>query len=442
MDNRHPYRPVLIAFVLGALLVAGTAGAADPAGMPDFERGVAAYQSGHYEAARSAFEAARRQGLHNPNLELDLGLSYYKLERYADAQAAFQRLRGFPGYQGVADFHLGLVAARAGEKQRAAELWRALATDAADANLRERARVALGRLEPGAAPRVPGAYLLGALGYDTNPALIDQSPRPRNSKSAYAELYGAFNYPLATAPSTATLFNGGGYLRNFFVNNGLDQSGLFAGLSRGRITGGRQVAASLDAATVWLDGAHFADMYSLEAQGGPARGAGGVTLRGQASWIAAAPDFSYLEGWRLRTEARWDGPRAPTRLHAGYQFEFNDRADFTATGNQFFSHSPLRHRLTVALDHPLGERWALREMLRYRSSRYRDPSRFLQGGVLVEERRTENLFRAGVQARRQIARRANLLLEYEYSHNTASIGAFAYERHVASVGIEWLPRWP
>ena len=432
----------LIAALCLACLAASPvqARAQDAPGLADFERGLAAYRAGDYGAARSGFESARAQGFDNPNLWLDLGLADYRLGRQDEARAAFERLRAFPGFEGVADFHLGLVAARSGDRRRAAELWQRLAADAPDVSLRERSRIALSRLGAGAQARTPSAYLLAALGRDTNPALLDESLQPNGATSSEAELFGAVDYPVAGSASHATVLHGGGYLTDYFVDNGLDQSGLFAGLSRERERDGRRRAVSLDASANWLGGEPFADVISLGAQGMPAHG-GGLTLRGQASHIDAAPVFSYLDGWRVRAEAEVAGPPRPKRWRADYQAEFNDRADLAA-GGEFFSHSAIRQRVSVALEHPLGERWQARWVLRYRNSRYRDPNRFLQNGVMVEQRRVENLLQAGVQARRRITTGTDLLLEYEYSHNTASIDVFAYERHVALVGLEWMPRWP
>ena len=171
----------------------------------------------------------------------------------------------------------------------------------------------------------------------------------------------------------------------------------------------------------------------------PERGDSGLSLRGQLSRIAAAPPNGYLEGWRLRAEGELAGTTGPARVRAGYQFEINDRADLTA-GNEFFSHSPMRHRLGLSLDHPLASGWFLQWGVRYRYSYYRDPDRFVQGGVLREQRRVEELVDAGLRARRPLGSEINVLLEYQYSHNTSTVDVFNYDRHVVSIGLEWVPR--
>lgn len=430
-------------FCSGALLfftlVTAGAHAAEP-GMAEFESGVALYRAGNHEQALAAFLEARRQGLDIPNLHFNLGLSYYRQARYPEARGAFERLRQFSGYAAIADFHLGLVAAREGERTRAAALWRGVISTAPETALRDRAQIALGRLDTGPAATVATAYVLAAAGRDTNPALVDESVQPAGeNESTSLELFGAFDYPLATQSAAAIILRGGVYARSYTGDNGLDQYGGFAGVSREQAAGQRHRSYFADAGSSYLDGERFANTFSAGAQTSPATRASGLTLRGQLSRIAAAEPYGYLEGWRLRGDAELGGRTGPARLRAGYQFELNDREDLVS-GAEFFSHSPLRHRLTLSLDQPVSARWWLQWSLRYRHSRYRDPNRFMDGGTPREERRIEDLVQAGAQARRHMSAVFNGLLEYQYSRNTSAMDVFDYDRHVVLFGLEWMPR--
>jgi len=420
--------------------VAACAACAEDVGVAELESGVSAYEAGDYATALARFLAARDAGLDSANLHFDLGLAYYKLGRHTEARAAFERLRQFPDYAAIADFHLGLVAARLGENAEAEELLRKVERTAPQAALQDRAGVALGRLETGAATLTPGAYLLALVGRDTNPALQDESVQASgSSESSTVELFGAFDYPLAGGAERATVLRGGGYLREYLTDNGLDQGGAFLGVSRERTTGSRSRSLSLDASASELDGDPFVDTFSAGAEARPAQGAPGLALRGQLGRIAAAAPYGYLEGWRLRGEAERMGKTESARWRVGYQLEFNDRADLAA-GNEFFSHSPLRQRLGLSLDHAAGDRWVLQWHMRYRYSRYPEANRFMEGGTLREQRRVERLAQAGVQARRRLGLNVNWLLEYQYSDNASTIAAFDYDRHVVSTGFEWLAR--
>jgi len=416
---------------------AGAARAQAP-GNAEFEAGVGAYRSGDYAAALRSFSAAREQGFDGPQLHFNLGLTYYQLRRLGEARAEFEALRRYPDYAGIADFHLALVAAREGDRVQAEGLWRSLERGP-DAALAQRAGVALERLAAGQARPAATRYLLAGAGYDSNPALLDESVQPAGGASSDTELFGAFDLPLAGTARAATVLHGGAYLKNYSDDNGADQRGWFAGLSREGDDGKRWGSWGLEASTSALDGEPFLRIVGVQAQRGPAAGSPGSRVRVQLSRIGASEQYAHLEGWRLRLGAGRAAQAGRGLVRVGYEFEANDRDDL-AEGGEFFSHSPLRHRLELVVEHPGGERTSLRWNLRYRDSRYRDRDRFLQGGTLREERRVETLAQAGLQLRRALGREVFVLLEYQHSRNAATPEVYDYDRNTALVGLEWTPR--
>lgn len=424
------------------LLHAGLAGATVPEGpapgRAEFEAGVRHYRAGDHAHALDAFLAARDRGFESPNLHLNLGLTYYRLARYPDARMAFQELGGFPDYRAIADFHLGLVAARMGESGRAAELWRGVERSAPTPALRERARIALHQLGPEWAPRAAAVYLLAATGYDSNPRLADGVEVGSNDGSSSRELLGYFEFPLAQHGSHTTVLRGGGNLFRYPDASGVDQHGWFAGIGRERGVSGRQRAWSAEFASRYLDGEHFITTYGIRAETAPVPGNSGLSFQGQFEGIETEQAYGYLQGWSLRGGVEARGESGPMRLHAGYQIEFNDREDL-ADGGEYFSHSPMRHRVAVSVSHPASTRWSLQWDLRYRHSEARDPDRFMDGATLREERRVEDLAQIGIQGRRPLGRRASVLLEYQFSRNLSNRKALDYRRHVFLVGLEWTP---
>jgi tetratricopeptide (TPR) repeat protein len=418
--------------VLALLTLGSLAQAAEP-GRESFDAGVAAYRAGDVAGALVAFERARASGYDTPQLRFNLGLSYYRLKRYAESRAQFEGLRREPGYAGVADFHLGLIAAREGDRTRAESLWRSLESGS-DAGLAQRAGIALGRLDGDAAEPVAAGYLLLAAGYDSNPGQLDDSLLPAGSAdSADVEVFGAFNLPLGGDARAFTSLRGGGYLKNYTEETGQDQSGAFAGFGRDFDDGTRRLAWGLDASTGTVDGERFLDVYTVQAQRTPS-GAVGWRLGAQASRIDAPPAYAQLEGWRARLGLARSGRVGRALARLGYEVEYNDREDL-ATGSDFFSQSPLRHRLDLVVEHPLGARTSLRWNLRYRNSRYRDPD-VTAGG---EVRRQEDLALAGAQLRRRLGPATYALAELQYSRNDATPAVFEYERVTALLGLEWTP---
>ena len=424
---------------LACCFAAGAARAQVP-GSAELDAGVAAYEAGDYAGALQRFRQAQQQGYEGPTLHFNLGLAYYQLGRYAEARAEFERLRSDPASAGVADFHLGLIAAREGDRARAARIWQGL-EHGPDAALAQRAGVALGRLDAGAAPVPSTAYMLASLGYDSNPALLDESvDLAGGGDSSETSLVGAFSLPLSENGRAATVLLGGAYLKEYSDEVGADQRGAFAGVAREGDDGARHGSWGLEASASELDGEPFLRIVSVQAQRGPASGKPGARLHAQLSRVGASAPHAHLDGWRARAGAgaAMGSGRVFTRL--GYEFEANDRQDLVA-GNEFFSHSPLRHRLELVVDHPAGMLGALRWNLRYRLSRYRDPDRFRQGVSLREERRTEALLQGGLQWRRQLGAETLALLEYQHSRNAATPDVLDYDRDTVLAGLEWTPRW-
>ena len=74
-----------------------------------FEIGVRAAQKQQYQVALKAFVQAKSAGLDSPELHYNLGVVYYKLERFDKAASNFKRLIQNPEYSAVAFYNLGLV---------------------------------------------------------------------------------------------------------------------------------------------------------------------------------------------------------------------------------------------------------------------------------------------------------------------------------------------
>ena len=98
---------VAVALLVCAALRCAGAAAQDA---PAFERGIAAFQSGDYAAALQSFLEAQRAGLDTAGLHYNLGATYYRLQRYPEAEREFQALARDPAWAALAGYNLGLIA--------------------------------------------------------------------------------------------------------------------------------------------------------------------------------------------------------------------------------------------------------------------------------------------------------------------------------------------
>lgn len=437
---RRLLRGVLAACILGR---AGWVHAApDPfaPGQTDFLVGVEAYHAGYYDAALASFQRARTAGFSGRMLDFNLGLAYYKLGRYPEAQATFERLQADPEYADMAEFHLGLIAAQRDQPDLAVARLRKVQQAARSAKLRALAQTALDRLQERPTGNRADVYLSAGAGYDSNPVLLsDTSGLPGQGPDWFGEAVGALGYTLASRASSSDQVRGNFYLRQYHRDTDLSQQDGGLALEHSIWGPGWRLNLAVTGETVFVGGRGLQSAGGINLEGSERILATTLALHYQGSRIAGGGGSTYLDGWQQTAGLTWSLPLGQGRLRLGYEFEANARRDLNADP-EFFSESPTRHGLGLQLNEPLNDKLMLEARALYRYTRYRDADRFLVGDTLTVERRTEKLTQLGAAARYRFYPGWNFLVQYEYSRNQANIPGFAYTRHLASLGLEWLNR--
>lgn len=419
------------------LLWIGLAVAQTP-GQDAFLEGIAAYRSGDYDAALDAFQAARAAGHQDPNLQFNLGLTHFQLGHWQAARDCFETLAARPDYATVATYHLGLLAARAGRMAEAVDHLQTTERLATHPAIRARARAALQRLQPDtdtSAPRQYYLYLGG--GHDGNPSLISDSVDPDGVTEGrhYVDAFGMVQWPLGSQQD----LRGSLFARNYPGSDRYDQLGAQVTLRWHDADGPWQGHQALGLETTQLDHRFMQYLLHIEGVRGRQLGLQRLNLRAQLSGISATGDFQLLSGWRLRTGLQVSRPLGSARGELDLSLAFNERRDLWL-GPQFFSQSPVRGEVRFGLAHGTPQALSLQWTLRYRHSHYRHPNRqFDTGGLLLTERRQDDLLSAGLQLRRQLKPSVNLLADYRYDDNASTVPMFDYARSTLSVGIEWQP---
>ena len=441
----------VFAALLGAVALYGArADAATRADAADaaYARGVAAYRDGKFDKALEAFRQAERAGLADPNLLLNLGLTHYRLGQYAEASGYFEKIRGDLRYTALADYHLGLVAARLGERESAVERLESVQYMTANPRLRNMALVALLRMDnvgldydpfaTGAAAPRPDLYARLATGFDGNPELIpDRLEQGGDDEGApYGELRGDMNLPLLVTAAGQTYLRGDAQFRQYRGERGFDQASGEVELRQAFTAVDWRWGIAAEGGQAWLDG----EAYEAVAGGGLDLSrelpAAIVTLRADSVRVNGEGDFEYLDGFRHRAGIELARPLGALRARGNYEYEHNDRLDFT-DGPEFSSHSPRRHALGFSVGRPAG-RGLIEGRVRYRYSSYPDANRFLDDGTLQEARRSDQLATLGVRGRLRGGTSWNWLADVQYNRNESSIDEFGYTRYLVLVGLEWL----
>jgi tetratricopeptide (TPR) repeat protein len=393
-------------------------------GLDYFQRGVVQYRSGDYASALYLFQLARGAGNRSPNLSYDIALTLYQLGRDDEARAAFENLSYNPGYEAIAEYHLGLIATRTGDREAAASSLRRTAQRAEHDSLRELAAAALVGLDSMLPREATGAYASAGAGFDSNAGYqSDELQEATDSGDSFFEGMAVIDHPFAPE----RYVTGSVYAREYADFS--DYSTQSAQLAVRQQLGGRdwQASASGSVETAFLGGASLHNAATLAGEARHVAGAGYATARVAFTRLAAGDVYPELDGWRQRAGIEY----AWSRAALGYDVERNDRADLH-DGADFASRSPLRQQLAFRTSRPMSGRLTLEWRARYRYSAYADGDNV--GGV--SEQRRDHLAETSLGGRWRLSKAWSVLAEGRYARNRSNIDGYRYTRGAGVIAIE------
>ncbi len=417
-----------------------------------FSRGVGAANTGDYENALNHFLRARELGLDKPVLDYNLGVAYYRLDRYGDARKIFTRLLAAPKFTHLAYFNLGLIANKVGDEHSASDWFLRTYQHSTDASLKALSAKALKRL--GTDVKKSPAKKLKRLGtgvrkkptkkwsgfvaanadYDSNvkQANEDLVGVVGESDTSF-EIMGVGNYWLRGGRKDGVRLSFGANVQKYQTLNNYDFSQLHLGLSRFGRLGEWRMRFTGSWHESYLGGDNYQRIFGGEARGRYGLGDGKyLRLRYRLNYITATDAvFEALDGWRHQLRAGMQVSMGRHRLRSYYQLEVNDRND-RDNGIRFTSFSPTRHAVRAIASLRLDARWRMRLDARYRYSVYNDPSDISGAGSIT---RVDNQIRLGARLGRGFARYWEVEGQYDYYDNNSNVDVYSYKRSVISLGI-------
>ncbi|MEJ2061070.1 MAG: tetratricopeptide repeat protein [Gammaproteobacteria bacterium] len=408
-----------------------------------FESGKAAFQRGEYRQAAQAFEQARQAGMDTAAVHYNLGVTYYRLEDYLRSEAEFQKVARYPKMTAIAHYNLGLVKLRQGDTEVARGYFRRVYAETDDAKLKELAARMLDRVDTttrrAAGKRWIGAVFAG-IGHDDNVTLENTNLGTGTGVSGksdnFLELFGTVNGVLHGKREDGLLLKASAFRDDYFdlnsydftlVNLGLFKTlpmgswnGEFGGYTTFSHLGSKNYLRTLDLSA---QGTHYFSSRSR------------LRLRYRYHDISSLDSvYDYLAGYAhdFMAEGRWFFDSV--QLRAYYRLDIENRNDYR-TSTVFYSYSPTRNTVHADVTWLLPDRWSLNAGADYRNSRYAD-SNILSTGEVV--RRDDDRVRATLRLTRQLTRRADAFLRYEYKDNHSNIAVYSYTSNVVMGGAEYL----
>lgn len=434
------YRAGIVLITIQWLLVAPAVADAGTQ-QEHFGRGVADFNAGQFERAIKEFEAARQQGLASDTLWYNLGVAYYRLGQFKQAEFAFSRLlRG--SNRDLARYNLGLVALKANQSDMAEAYFLDVYSHSDSAKLRTLANRQLDQLKaayPSSALNIWSASVGLNAGYDSNLSRV-AGGEPSFEGASFLESLATGNVQLAGSRRDGVRADGVLYSRQYLSSGEYDTDYMQVGLNRSLPLGPGRADVGAGASQSWLD----SDPLERELELTTAYRLGGCGLSAssvacEASLSVARVDggrgYEEYDGQRLIAAMALDGDWRGWQLRSRYHYDVNRRRDLQTT-TEFYSESPVHHELMVAGWHPLTRELSFGTRVEYRFSRYRDKHQLMTPGGRLVERRLDHRRRGAVMMEYRLSSRWTATGEWDAQYNQSSLSRYNYSRQVVMLGID------
>lgn len=402
-------------------------------GEVEFSQGVAWFKQGNYSAALDSFAAAKRAGMKEPKLDFNLALCYLKLQRYEQAKNGFEKAAKYKPLQGLAYFNIGLLELARGDSE-AAKTWFIRVRDSAGGEkLKKLSELRLSQLDEltSLGPdevRWNNGYRLH-IGYDDNiedPALIGTTDKGDTFVNAMAYLtrsHGDDGYRVGVVA----------FMQHYKTVKVYDLDMLQLTIDKGFVTGEWRNRVGVDYEHTTLGGHNYLQTTKLYLGSKfVLSDMDELRLRYRFSGISALKQtYDYLAGHRHEVELRWQHQRSDLHFQAGYEYELNDRTDYSGT-TVFSSYSPTRHTIDLRADKQLAANWELTSRANWRASQFSDPN-ILPDGSRIQRSDERLMLMLGIN--HPLNDRLGIGFEYKFTENHSNIDTYHYRRNIYTLEL-------
>jgi tetratricopeptide (TPR) repeat protein len=407
------------------------------------EAGIEAFEEGNYDKALQHFLQAEAEGVRTPNLRYNLGVTYYRLGRYKEAEKAFRVLAEHPDWRHLALYNLGMVAEAREDREAAVEHYSRVRDIAGGSGVARRAARKLRELgAEEAEPEVeadsgPGfARVSVAAGYDDNAVLAPEEGTQDISEEgdAFAELYGLASVYVSGDRSDGIRLDADVFTRRYASESEYSFTSLSGGVSRHKDYETWQTSLGLSTAAELAESDLYAVVPALRLQGERRLDHFRLKLSNELSWIEGSSDYDYLNGVQNQLTARLERRMPGGKTYLGIGAEYNDRNDLSLQ-DRFFSYSPFRRSVHAGLDYLVAPRCTLVLYGEYRTSIYADENRMEVDGSLVEDEREDDRILLSVRGEYDFTPNIAGFAEYSHTDNDSSFARYSYQSNQVLVGL-------
>jgi len=326
---------ILVAIIIG--LYSLSAFAATNA----FQAGVTAFKQDDFAGALHHFQLAEAEGNQSPQLKFNLGSTYYKLQRYRQAERYFRPLANNPKWRDVTLVNLGLIAEKLQNDELAQHYFLLAYQSTNNPSIQQLARQKIDQINVSWSEKKTLFSASLFYGNDDNAIAFPDDLQSNSSavKDNFLEvyLYGQQDVKIDSASESSV--QGFVYKKTYQDLNSLDISVIGASLFREPTSHPYNQGLSIISSRVDNEIAYRQLQFFI------GRSANILNsywqLAYEPSYFIGGDNYGQLDGWRHRLSGvgdwRWDANALKLLLKG----EINTREDL-AVGNSRYSYSPMR----------------------------------------------------------------------------------------------------
>ncbi|MBW0148327.1 tetratricopeptide repeat protein [Marinobacter arenosus] len=401
-----------------------------------FRAGIEAFQNNNLERARALLEAAA-EDLESRALTYNLGVLYFKLGDYANAEAMFRQLLPSP-QRALAFYNLGLIALAQDQTEQARQAFREAALASSEENLSKLARGQLAKLGEPPAPDRWQALLSLSAGYEDNIALFPDSAASSLDGAFLESVNAVSGYPYRSgdqAIKTDLQLYGREYTTEEDFNTHLVRLNV-AGV---HAPGPYRLTLGVGGDQIWQGGNTRENRARLSAglrksdcALGDERAVCSVSV--DAEQVTAADRYQAYDGQHYRFDTRYKARLNAWRASAKYQVDYDDRRNLD-TGTEYYSVSPLGQTVSLGLGYAMTPALEIGTSASYRYNYYRTPHRLEVPEGLLIIRREDQRLTLSMDGEYRVNKTVSLLLNLQQVRNNSNIARYDYDRKTATVGV-------
>lgn len=333
-----------------------------------FKAGKEAFQKGLHEQALDFFLNAQASGMSKPSLYYNIGVCFYRLGKYQEAEKAFRKTAEYPGMVSLAYYNLGLISLKQQDSDAAVHRFQQAKSEAKNKKIRLMADAALDRLKGEEKKITWMQFASVGLGFDDNVVSFadTENVQANGGDDFFAEMLGHIRGNWSKKPGKSeTQLHMNVYLLQYLEMDEYDISSFSVSLLHKESVNTLRLEGRGEYTYILLDNNSFEQIPTISVQlRYPFQVTKSVArFRYRFSYLDILDDdYEYLTGLRHQFlgESFWKWSAYNALL--GYVLEMNDRDDP--------NYSPTRHTIKATFSIRPGKLLKISLGANYRKSKY------------------------------------------------------------------------